>query len=158
MSPWIRGLLSGAAATALLSLLLWLTAWSGLVPEMDLVGMLARVLGESRGVGLLVFLAVGIPGYGLALALLLDEGDSPLATALWLSAVGWFATMMALLPMAGFTPFGIGSGVGKLLVCATWYVAFGVALGGTWILLPLLQSRALAPLLARVRPMTGRTA
>jgi len=154
MSMWIRGLSAAIAATAALSAMVVVTHWAGLVPELDFVAMLARIAGESRGTGWLLYVLIGVLGYGLALPLLVadDEDSSPIRSALWLSSVGWFGTMMALLPMAGFTPFAIGLGLAGPLVAVLWFAVFGVALGWSWVHLP----AAKAWTLRTARTVAGR--
>jgi len=154
-SDWLRGLLAASVATAALTAMVALTHWAGLVPELDIVSMLARIAGESRGIGWLLYLAVGVFGYGLALPLLSDGSAefSPLRASLWLCAVGWFGTMMALLPMAGYTPFAIGLGLAGPLLAALWFALFGAVLGWTWLQLPAAQAWMLRTMRAALQRM-----
>lgn len=153
MHTCIRGLLAGAAATALLALLLWINQAAGPLPALDPIGMLARVLGDARGTAWTVFVAIGIGGYGLLFAALADEDTHlPLALGLGLAAAGWFAAMMALLPMAGYAPFGLALGWMVPLITAAWSVLFGSALAWTWRHVP-----QVPVLLQRLRTHDGTT-
>lgn len=154
MHTCFRGLIAGAAATTVLALLLLLHGASGVMAQLDLVQVLARVLGESRGSAWLVVWVVGVAGYGLVLAALSDPDRSPLPLALGLAGAGWFAVMMGVLPMGGYAPFGIGLGVAVPLLTAAWSLAFGATLGWSYALLPALAQRIGA--LASPRP-GGRT-
>ena len=138
MHPVLRGLLAGAAATALLAVMLWINAELGPLRELDPAALVARVLGEDRSVGWSVLLTVGIAGFGLSLAALTDpdEPGLPWVPALTLSVGGWVAAMMGLLPMAGHAPFGIGQGPVLALLSAAWAVLFGAALAAAWAWLP----------------------
>ena len=140
MPACLRGLFAASCATALLVVLLWIDTGSG-VAARDLPGLLARVLGESRGVGWLVLLAVSGPGIGLVLAALAEDAPgTPWAVALLLSVGGWLAAMMGLLPMAGYAPFALGSGPWLALVTLAWSAAHGVVLALGWGLLPRLEA------------------
>ena len=136
MNLMTRGLLSAALAGLLLALLLWIQGALGVLPALDLIGLLARVLGEERDAAWLLYGAVTMLGFGLALPVLADEEGRGMAPALGLAGTGWFATMMGLLPMAGFAPFGLGLSWAVPVLTLAQAAAFGLALGWLFEHLP----------------------
>lgn len=138
MHACIRGLLSGAVATAVLAALLWLNGTVGPLRELDLVALIARVLGESRSTGWLLLGLIGVAGCGLALAALAepDQAGPPWGPTATLGGAAWLALMMGLLPMAGYEPFGLGIGLHVPLVTAVWAGAYAAAMATSWTWLP----------------------
>jgi hypothetical protein len=70
MSRTPSGLLAGVAATIVLSFVMVMKAMMGLMPQLDLPKMLARMMGapDSPMLGWLVHVVIGVVGYGLAMA------------------------------------------------------------------------------------------
>jgi len=138
MHPVLRGLLAALLASMVLAALFWANAAWGPLRELDPAALVGRVLGEGRGTGVAVLWAFGVFGVGMAMAVLADPEPArpPWEPALTLSASGWVAAMMGLLPMAGLAPFGIGMGLAVPLVSAAWALLHGAALTMAWAWLP----------------------
>ena len=67
-----KGLAAGAAATAVLSILMVMKAAMGVMPQLDLPKMIAGVMGapDTPALGWAIHAMIGIVGYGVAITLL----------------------------------------------------------------------------------------
>ena len=110
-----KGLLAGAAATAVLSALMVMKQMMGLMPQLDLPKMIAGVMGapDTPIIGWAVHVMIGVVGYGLAIALFDSRlpGKSSLLHGVLLGFVGWLVMMFMLMPMAGAGLFGMVHGL-----------------------------------------------
>ena len=129
-----NGLLAGLAATVVLSILMIMKAAMGLMPQLDLIGMLAQMVGQPdvRLVGWVVHATIGIVGYGLVISLF-DHGGtgSFLGRGLMIACVGWFIMMVVLMPMPGAGFFGMGLGIMAPIMTLILHLVFGAVLG--WV-------------------------
>ncbi|WP_418317103.1 DUF6789 family protein [Piscinibacter sakaiensis] len=127
-----KGLLAGLAATAVLSALMWVKAMMGVMPELDLPGMLASMMGapDTPALGWAAHLMIGIVGYGLLIskAGLLATG-SPITNGIVLAAVGWLVMMVVLMPLAGAGLFALSLGLMAPLMTLMLHLIFGAVLG-----------------------------
>jgi len=130
-----EGVLAGLAATVVLSLLMVLKAMLGLLPQLDLPKMLAGMMGspDMSIIGWIVHFAIGIVGYGVAIAALDSKlpGTSRVGHGVMLGVIGWLIMMVVLMPMASAGFFGMNMGVMAPLMTLVLHLIFGGVLG--WV-------------------------
>jgi hypothetical protein len=135
MHPLLKAVVSGLAATLVLSGVMTLKARVGLLPELDVIALLAAQLGHGEpAVGWLMHYAIGI-GYGLVFAATGEHlpGGGAVGRAMVLATSGWLLMMIVLLPGAGVGFFGsaLGLGVAPAVVTLVLHWIFGAVLGLT---------------------------
>ena len=131
-----KGLAAGAAATAVLSMLMVMKAAMGVMPELDLPKMISGMMGASGvpAVGWAVHIMIGVIGYGVAIALLDSRlpGRSSIARGVLIGFAGWLVMMVMLMPMAGAGLFGMALGMMAPMMTLVLHLIFGAVLGWTF--------------------------
>jgi hypothetical protein len=131
-----KGLAAGAAATAVLSMLMVMKTAMGVMPQLDLPKMIAGMMGapDTPALGWAIHAMIGIVGYGLAIALLDGRlpGKSATLHGLLLGFAGWLVMMVMLMPMAGAGLFGMALGMMAPLMTLVLHLIFGAVLGSTF--------------------------
>ncbi len=130
-----NGMLAGAAATAVLSMLMIMKAAMGLMPQLDLPAMLATMMGRPGMpfVGWVVHAVIGIVGYGLVIALVDRGGEGNMAgRGMLIACIGWLTMMVVLMPMAGAGLFGMGMGIMAPIMTLILHLVFGAVLGSAY--------------------------
>lgn len=131
-----KGLLAGIAATLVLSLLMLMKTAMGLMPQLDLIGMISRMMGAAGTpvVGWAVHFAIGVLGYGILLALLDPRlpGSTHTVRGIVLGVVGWLLMMVMLMPMAGAGLFGLSLDIMAPVMTLVLHIIFGAVLGWTY--------------------------
>lgn len=136
MNKIVSGMLAGLLATVVLSALMLAKAMMGLMPDVDVIAMLAKQMGSGSALGWMAHFMIGIVGYGVAYALVFS--NLPLAghaiRGLLLGIVGWLGMMVMLMPMMGAGLFGTLMPSGMMVPVATLmlHAVFGVVLGLTF--------------------------
>jgi hypothetical protein len=138
-----RGLVAGLVATVALAIVLVVKQAIGLVPQLDLVSILARALGfRSHAVGWVAHFVVGVLFWGP----LFVWADRKMFFAHWIngllfgSAV-WLGVMLVIMPLAGEGVFGLGLGLATptLTLFLHWMygtvlgIAYGTMKPGQWV-------------------------
>lgn len=131
-----RGLMAGAAATAVLSMLMIAKTMMGVMPELDLPAMISGMMGASDtpGIGWAAHIMIGVVGYGVAIALLEGAlpGKSHVLHGVLIATGGWILMMTMLMPMAGAGFFGMAMGMMAPVMTFVLHVIFGAVLGGVF--------------------------
>ena len=126
-----RGFEAGLVATMALAVVLMLKQAIGLVPQLDLVSILARALGfHSMAAGWLAHFTVGVLFWGP----LFVWADRRMFFAHWVNgllfaSVVWFGVMLVIMPMAGEGVFGLGLGIATPTVTLFLHWLYGIVLG-----------------------------
>jgi hypothetical protein len=132
---WFKGVLAGLAATAVLSALMAMKQGMGLMPALDPVGMLTSMAGASTpAIGWVMHVMIGVVLWGTLFAWLapfLPGG------AYWLKGVAfgvgaWIVMMIAVMPMAGASLFGLALGVMAPMATLALHLVYGAVLGGVY--------------------------
>lgn len=125
-----KGMLAGFAATLVLSAIMVMKTLMGLMPQLDVIGMLASMLGASQAVGWLVHFAIGTVMYGIAMAIMASYWPgNPISVGLLLGAAGWLMMMVVVKPMAGAGLFGMQLGFMAPVMTLMLHLIFGAVLG-----------------------------
>jgi Family of unknown function (DUF6789) len=133
MNKLIKGILAGLAATIVLSMLMVMKGKMGLMPDVNVIAMLAGKMGESLAMGWAAHFMIGVIGYGLAYALLFSElpFGNHTTRGIVLGITGWLVMMVAVMPMMGAGLFGLSLPSGMMVPVATLmlHAVFGAVLG-----------------------------
>lgn len=125
------GLLAGFVATAVLSAVMVAKAQMGLMPELDVIRMLAEMLGGNVALAWFVHFTIGTVAWGGAYALFFRSipGDGPVTKGMMLGLIEWGIMMISVMPKSGNGVFGLGIGVAAPAVTLVLHLMFGVVLG-----------------------------
>lgn len=136
MNRYIAGIIAGFIATIVMTILLLLKSMMGLMPDLDIIAMLASMMGDSRVVAFIAHFVVGSVGYGLAMSVVAGTDRSKNFTLIgaFIGAAGWLMMMIGLMPMMGNGLFGLSMPSGIMIPVATLvlHLVFGVVLGKTY--------------------------
>lgn len=129
---WI-GFLAGFGATIVLSAMMLAKDAMGMMPQFDMIGMMAGMMGGSRAMAWLVHFIVGTVIYGGAFVVLIAifSTDAYLWMGLLLGAIGWILASLMMMPMGGNRIFGVDLGPMVPVMSLMMHLIFGAILG--WI-------------------------
>lgn len=137
MKPTIASFVAALAATVVLSILMVAKDQMGLMPELNVIRMLAEQMNAGPATGWMVHVLIGVFGYGLAHALVfhrLPFGGHVMRGVL-LGLAGWLVMMIAVMPMAGAGLFGLNLGPMAPVATFVLHVIFGLVLGAAYCFL-----------------------
>jgi hypothetical protein len=129
-----RGLGAGLIATVALAIVLLVKQATGLMPQLDLVSILARALGfHSAAAGWAAHLVVGVLLWGP----LFVWADHKMFFAHWINgllfaSVVWLGVMLVIMPLAGEGLFGLGLGLATPTLTLFLHWIYGAVLGSTY--------------------------
>ena len=129
------GIIAGLVATAALSALMMLKAQMGVLPGLDVIALLAAIMGTGSATGWVLHFLIGA-GYGVLFSRISrsDTFRGAIAKGILLGLVGWVAMMVLLTPVMGKGLFGLAMPSETMLVpLATFmlHVIFGAVLGAS---------------------------
>lgn len=133
MKTYINGILAGLAATIVLSILMIIKAKMGVMPDVNVIAMLAKTMGGGAAMGWLAHFMIGAVIYGVIYSAVFSK--LPLANSAArgaaLGVAGWVVMMIAVMPMmgAGFFGLGLPSGMMVPIVTLMLHLIYGVVLG-----------------------------
>lgn len=132
MNTYVAGIIAGLIATVVLSALMLLKGMMGMMPDLDVIAMIAGMMGAGAMIGWAAHFMIGAV-YGLVFASASRPGTtgSIVMQGIGLGIVGWLVMMIVLMPMAGGGAFGLVMPSGMMVPVATLmlHVIFGAVLG-----------------------------
>lgn len=131
----LKGMVAGFVATVVLSGLMVMKGMMGVMPELDVILMLSKMMGASSPIaGWLAHFAIGAFVWGGLFALLEPSlpGQSHWVRGVVFGIGAWILMMIAVMPMAGAGMFGMSLGMMAPVMTLGLHVIFGVVLGGTY--------------------------
>lgn len=135
MNTYVSGVVAGLTATLVLSVLMMLKGMMGMMPDLNVIEMLAGMMGAGLAVGWIAHFAIGA-GYGLLFARLFGTAhtDKGVGRGIAIGVGGWLVMMVLLMPMAGGGLFGLTMPSGMMVPVATLllHVIFGAVLGASY--------------------------
>jgi uncharacterized protein DUF6789 len=133
MNNNLRGIIAGLAATVVLSVLMLIKGMMGMMPDLNVIAMLAGQMGGSMMMGWVAHFVIGAVLYGLAVANLGSVlGASDLVRGIVLGVIGWLIMMVALMPMVGAGLFAMNMGMMAAVATLVLHLIFGIVLGYTY--------------------------
>ena len=132
MNTYITGIVAGLIATVVLSALMLLKGMMGVMPDLDVIAMIAGMMGASALIGWIAHFMIGAI-YGLVFSQVAGHGTTgaTVARGVGLGIAGWLVMMIVLMPMVGCGFFGLAMPSGMMAPVATLmlHVIFGGVLG-----------------------------
>jgi len=131
MNNNLRGIIAGLIATIVLSILMVLKGMMGMMPDLNVIKMLAGQMGGSITMGWIAHFVIGAILYGLAFANLRGTlpGGSNLVKGIVLGIIGWLIMMVAVMPMMGAGMFAMNMGMMATVATLVLHIIFGLVLG-----------------------------
>jgi hypothetical protein len=124
------GLISGFIATLVLSAIMVLKAKMGLMPDLNAIKMLARMLHGPLIMGWAAHFMIGVVAWGILFALLVDKlPGGVISSAIVFSIGAWLAMMLGPMPMAGAGLFGLHIGIMAPVATLVLHLIWGLVLG-----------------------------
>jgi uncharacterized membrane protein YagU involved in acid resistance len=124
-------MIAGLVATIVLSILMYMKDMMGLMPELNIIAMLAGKMGGNAMMGWVGHFMIGVVGYGLAFAVIGGKlpGGSSTVRGIVLGIIGWLMMMVMLMPMMGAGLFAMNMGMMAPVATLMLHVIFGAVLG-----------------------------
>ena len=134
MGNALKGMIAGFVATLILSGLMLLNSTMDLMPQINIVRMLANLATLSTTAAWMDHFLVGVVIWGLLLAVYDGVATRP---AHWLKGIivgvfAWLMMMVAFMPLAGAGFFGAKIGITALVGLLILHLVYGVVLGATY--------------------------
>lgn len=125
------GLIAGIIATAVLSGLMIFKAAMGMLPQFNVIAMLAGTLGGGPIVGWIAHIGIGVVLYGLVIANLSGSlpGGTSTVKGMILGVIGWLAMMLIAMPVMGGGIFATNLGIPVVVATLVLHLIFGTVLG-----------------------------
>lgn len=145
MNIYTRAFIAGFTATVVLSALMVMKAAMGLMPQLNVIVMLANMIGfGGAAAGWLAHFLIGTVLWGTLYALLyrLLPGSGPVMKGLVFSVGAWLLMMIIVMPMAGAGFFGLTIGIMAPVMTLVLHLIWGAVLGFVFKILPGTQQRA----------------
>ncbi len=133
MNKIVKGLIAGLVATIVLSLLMMIKAKMGLMPNLNIIHMLASKMGGAAVMGWTAHIAIGL-GYGVIFGLFYQSipSESGMMKGILLGIAGWLIMMIAIMPMMGAGMFASNMGMVAAVMTLVLHLIFGAVLGYTF--------------------------
>ncbi len=131
----LKGMAAGFAATIVLSALMVMKSMMGLMPELDLIAMLSKMMGASTpAMGWLAHFMLGTIVWGGLFAWLNPHlpGKSHWLKGVTLGMGAWVLMMIVVMPMAGAGLFGTNLAIMAPIMTLILHVIYGAVLGGVY--------------------------
>lgn len=128
-------MVAGFVATAVLSALMIMKSMMGLMPELDVIGMLTKMMGApSPLAGWLGHFMIGTVVWGGLFAWLNPNlpGGSYWLKGIVLGVGAWLLMMIVVMPMAGAGLFGMSLGMVAPVMTLMLHIIYGAVLGGVY--------------------------
>lgn len=125
-----KGILGGIVATVVLSVLMMVKGAMGVMPQLDIIHMLAMMMGVSTAIGWLVHFMIGaIWGLLFALGYRIIPGGNNVLKGIVFGIGVWVLMMVMVMPMAGAGLFGMNMGIMAPMMTLVLHIIFGAVLG-----------------------------
>jgi uncharacterized membrane protein YagU involved in acid resistance len=136
VKTYINGIMAGLAATIVLSVLMIIKAKMGVMPDVNVIAMLAHQMNGGPAIGWLAHFMIGALFYGVIYSAVFSKLPLPNSAARGaaLGVAGWVVMMIAVMPMMGAGVFGLGLPSGMLVPIVTLmlHLIYGVVLGSVY--------------------------
>ncbi|MHB1676190.1 MAG: DUF6789 family protein [Sulfuriferula sp.] len=129
-----KALFAGFVGTTVLSALMLVKGMMNLMPQLDIIKMLANMMGSGLAMGWVAHFLIGTFVWGIAYAMLYRVLPS---STPWLKGVifgigAWLMMMVVVMPMAGAGIFGANFGMTAPVMTLMLHIIYGATLGGVY--------------------------
>jgi len=133
MNKIFNGVIAGFVATIILSAMMIVKGKMGVMPDLDIIAMLAKMIGAGAIVGWVMHFMVGM-GYGIAFSQInrLLPAHSFILKGMMIGIAGWLMMMFVLMPMMGAGMFAMNMGMMAPIMTLVLHMIFGAVLGLTY--------------------------
>lgn len=132
MNKFVKGIIAGLVATVVLSVLMIMKGKMGLMPDVNVIAMLASKMGGNSMMAWVAHFMIGMIGYGIAYVVIFSKlpFSSVILRGIALGVAGWAMMMIAVMPMMGAGLLGMKLASGMMVPVATLmlHVIFGAVL------------------------------
>jgi hypothetical protein len=131
----LKGMVAGFVATIVLSALMVVKSMMGIMPQLDVITMLSKMMGTSSpAMGWIAHFMIGTVVWGGLFAWLdpLLPGGSHWVKGFTFGIGSWLLMMIAVMPMAGAGLFGANLGMMVPVMTLVLHIIFGAVLGGVY--------------------------
>jgi len=127
----LTSMAAGFFATVILSVLMVMKSKMGLMPQLDVIAMLAQMLALPVTLGWVMHFAIGTMAWGLGFNMLyrLLPGKGAITKGVVFGVLAWLGMMVMIMPMAGIGMFGAKMGMQAAVMPLVMHIVFGWALG-----------------------------
>jgi hypothetical protein len=131
----VKGIVAGFVATIVLSALMITKSMMGLMPELNVIRMLASMMGaNAQAAGWVAHILIGTVLWGTLFALV--DPDLP-GGSYWVKGVifgvgAWLLMMVSIMPLGGAGLFGMNLGTIAPIMTLVLHIIFGAVLGGVY--------------------------
>lgn len=134
MNNVTRGVVAGLAATVVLSAIMLAKGMMGLMPELNVVAMLAVMMKSSPMMAWVAHFMIGAVVWGVLYALTNGSipGGSSMMKGIVFGIGAWVIMMVAVMPMAGAGIFGMKLGMMAPVMTMMLHAIFGAVLGSVY--------------------------
>ena len=134
MNNLTKGAVAGLAATVVLSAVMLAKGMMGLMPELDVVAMLAAMMKSGAMMGWIAHFMIGTVVWGVSYAVLHSSipGGSDVMKGVIFGIGAWVIMMLAVMPMARAGMFGMKLGMMAPVMTMMLHALFGAVLGGVY--------------------------
>ncbi|MDT8406373.1 MAG: DUF2938 family protein [Methylococcales bacterium] len=130
--PIVRGIIAGLVATVVLSIMMVVKGAMGVMPELNVIAMLASKMGGIVALGWAAHFMFGVI-YGVVFGLIQGKLPGPLVVrGIVLGIIGWLIMMVMVMPMMGQGLFAANMGMMAAVATFMLHVIFGAVLGLTY--------------------------
>lgn len=131
----LKGMVGGFVATVVLSGLMMIKTMMGVMPELDIIAMLTKMMGASSNVvGWVVHLIIGTVVWGALFAWIAPNlpGSSYWTKGIFFGTVAWLLMMVTIMPMASSGFFGMKFGTMAPVMTLVLHIIYGAVLGAIY--------------------------
>ena len=134
MNRFLAGLGAGFIATVVLSAIMVAKTMMGVMPQLDVIAMLAAMMGGSAAIAWLAHFMIGTLAWGGGFSLLYKElpGGSAVGRGVVFGLLAWLAMMVVVMPIAGAGFFGLAIGLAAPMMTAMLHIVFGAVMGAVF--------------------------
>lgn len=145
MNSYARSIIAGFVATVVLSALMLMKSSMGLMPQLNVIAMLAHMIGfGGPALGWLAHFLIGTVLWGVLFALLYSSlpGSEPVVKGMVFGVGAWLLMMIIVMPMAGAGFFGLNLGIMAPVMTLILHLIWGAVLGYLYKALPGAEQQA----------------
>jgi len=126
-----KGIIAGLVATAVLSMIMVAKAMMGLMPQLNVIAMLSKMMGSAPIMGWAAHFMIGAIVWGVGFAVLINKipGSSSVSKGVMFGVAAWLMMMIVVMPMAGAGLFGLKMGMVAPVMTLMLHAIYGAVLG-----------------------------